>query len=140
MSERSHGCLLVLLLLLVRLGGAEFRFPSGEGEEEVVTVSQEAARRSYGDQELPGEVQTKTKITVSNTKHLRGNRFQMICKSIPVVASCLLFCARSERSNSCIFSGKFSRSRPNTKGTDWWLNGVFCVHQATTVNSPLSTL
>ena len=77
MSERSHGCLLVLLLLLVRLGGAEFRFPSEEEEEEeVVTVSQEAARRLFDQQEVPDEVQTKTKITVGPSKHLRGNSFQ----------------------------------------------------------------
>ena len=84
MWERSHGRLPVLLpvlLLLGRLslGWAEFRFPSGEGEEEGVTVSQEAARRSGDDQELPGEVQTKTKITVSaDTQHIRGNRFHII--------------------------------------------------------------
>ena len=76
MSERSHGCLLVLLLLLVRLGGAEFRFPSEEEEEEEVTVSQEAARRLFDQQEVPDEVQTKTKITVGPSKHLRGNSFQ----------------------------------------------------------------
>ena len=84
MWERSDGCLPVLLLLLVsrlRLGRAEFRFPSGEGEKEGVTASQEqeqeAARRSYSEPQLPGEVQTETKITVGNTKHLRGNRFHL---------------------------------------------------------------
>ena len=79
MSERSHGGLRRLLLLLtLSLGWAEFRFPSGEGEEGGVTVAQEAARRYYADQEVPDEIQTKTKITVGNTKtkHLRGKRFR----------------------------------------------------------------
>ena len=79
MSERSHGglpvLLLLLLLLTLSLGGAEFRFPSAEGEEGGVSVVQEAARRSYAGQEVPDEIQTKTQITVSNTKHLRGKKF-----------------------------------------------------------------
>ena len=90
MSERSHGRLPVLLPVLLLLGSlslgwAEFRFPSGEGDEEGVTESQEAARRSDDDHQLPGEVQTKTKITVSssNDKHLRGNRFQIILHWLP---------------------------------------------------------
>ena len=64
MSGRSHGSPLLLLTLLPSLAVPEFKFPD--------TGAQATNRRSYDDQDLPGDVTMKTKITVRDSKQLRG--------------------------------------------------------------------